>query len=326
VFVLANNGALSVSTTSTSALDIRTSGGTSTFKIDTSGNIVRVGQSTLDTVGVVFVLDSKSTVGDPTGAEGAMYFNDAQKQYRCYRSGVWENCSTNSIERGWEMSDEFISGYTGAGCTTATAIIGDQNWTCFTSGTANTAYNTGAILPSANRPGIIRLTTAAANGNGFTMALAGNNSGSTIVSAGNRVKAAAGQGATITNNRLRIGLHNETTSNVRPVSGVWWEADSSTNANWQYCYGTGAAATCASSGVAIVASTVYSLDVQVVSTGAGTSSAIFTINGTSFTVTNVTIDSTNRVNPAISCFNSIAAARECYVDYYQFSGTSSARR
>jgi fibronectin-binding autotransporter adhesin len=325
-FTVANTGALQIRATSTTGLDIQTGGGVSTFSVDTSGNIVRVGQATLDATGVVLVLDSKSTAGDPTGVEGAMYFNDAQKLYRCYRAGTWENCSTNAIERSWEMSDEFMSGYTGGGCTTATAIIGDQNWTCFTNGAATTAYNIGTILPSVDRPGIIRMTTAAANGNGFTMALAGNNTGSVVIAPGNRVKTTVGQGATITNNILRVGLHAQTTTNAQPTTGVWWEADATTNANWRYCYGTGAAATCAATTVPITASTLYSLDIQVISTGAGTSSARFMINGTVFNVTNVTIGTATRVNPAISCYNSAAGARECFVDYYQFSGTSAARR
>jgi hypothetical protein len=329
VFTIANDGATLIQLNSTAAFNIKNTTGTDQFIVDSTNSLVRVGSATADATATVLISDAKNTTGDPAGAaatNGAQYYNSFWQQYRCYRDGKWETCGVNPIERAFVFNDEFISGYTGAGCTTATAIIGDQNWTCFTSGTANTAYNTGAILPTADRPGIIRMTTAAANGNGFTMALAGNNSGSVVIAPQNRVKAAAGQGATITNNRLRIGLHAETTTNVRPTTGVWWEADATTNANWNYCYGTGAVATCASSGVAITASTMYSLDILVTATGAGTSAATFTINGTAFNVSGVTISTAARVNPAISCFNSVAAVRECYVDYFQFSGVAAARR
>jgi hypothetical protein len=71
---------------------------------------------------------------------------------------------------------------------------------------------------------------------------------------------------------------------------------------------------------------MYSLDILVTATGAGTSAATFTINGTAFNVSGVTISTAARVNPAISCFNSVAAVRECYVDYFQFSGVAAARR
>lgn len=323
VFTVANSGALQIQSSSTAALDIRNGSGTSYFLVDTSGAIVRIGSGTTD---VMLILDSKTSAGDPTGQEGAMYYSNTMEQYRCYRDGVWEPCGSNPIERAWSIEDEFISGYTGGACTTTTAIVGDINWACYTNGTATTAYNVGAILPTADRPGIMRLTTGAANGNGFTIAATGNNTGSMVLAAGQRVQASVGQGATITNNRLRVGLHAETTTNVRPTTGVWWEADATTNANWNYCFGTGAAATCASSGVPIVASTIFSLDIRITATGAGTSAATFSINGTSFNVTNVTIGTATRVNPALSCFNSAAAARECFIDYFRTSGTATTRR
>ncbi len=326
VFTVANSGALQIQSTSSTALDIRNVGGTSYFSIDTSSGVVRVGPSVADATGVLFVLDTKNTSGDPTGADGAQYYNSALQQFRCYRDGVWEPCGSNPIDRAWSLEDEFMSGYTGGSCTTTTAVVGNVNWACYTSGTATTAYNVGAILPTADHPGIMRMTTAAANGNGFTIAATGNNSGSVVLAAGQRVLATVGQGATITNNRLRVGLHAETTTNAQPTTGVWWEADSTTNANWRYCFGTGAVATCAASSVAVAASTLYNIDIRITATGAGVSSATFEINGNAYTVTNVTIGTATRVNPAISCFNSTASARECFVDYYRASGTASARR
>lgn len=323
VFTVANTGALQIQSSSTAALDIRNGSGSSYFLVDTSGAIVRIGSGATD---VMLILDSKTSAGDPTGQEGAMYYSNTMEQYRCYRDGVWEPCGSNPVDRAWSIEDEFMSGYTGGACSTTTSIVGDINWACYTSGTATTAYNVGAILPTADRPGIMRLKTGAANGNGFTIAATGNNTGSMVLAADQRVQASVGQGAAITNNRLRVGLHAETTTNVRPTTGVWWEADATTNANWNYCFGTGAAATCASSGVPIVASTIFSLDIRITATGAGTSAATFSINGTSFNVTNVTISTATRVNPAMSCFNSTAAARECFIDYFRASGTATARR
>ena len=331
VFTIGNDGATVIQTTSTAALNIKNTGGTDYFIVDTSNSLVRVGSATPDATATVLISDAKNTTGDPTGAAatiGAQYYNSFWQQYRCYRDGKWETCGINPIDRAFAIEDEFISGttVTNAACAIATMATANQNWTCFAGGNINTAYNVGAILPTVDHPGIMRMTTSAANGNGFTLAMAGNNSGSVVLAPQNRVKASVGQGATITNNRMRIGLHAQTTTNVRPTTGVWWEADATTNANWNYCYGTGAAATCASSGIAIVASTLVSLDIQVTATGAGVSAATFTINGTAFNVSAVTISTAARVNPAISCFNSTGAARECFVDYYQFSGVAAARR
>ena len=330
VFTIANDGATLVQLNSATAFNVRNSGGTDQFIVDSTNSLVRVGSATVDDTATVLITDTKNTSGDPTGAQatnGAQYYNSFWQQYRCYRDTKWETCGINPIERAFVFNEDFISGYTGTACTTATALIGDQNWTCFINGTATIAYNVGTILPTADRPGIVRMTTAAVTDNGFTIALAGDNSGSVVIAPQNRVKAAVGQGATITNNRLRVGLHNQTTTNAQPLSGVWWEADATTNALWRYCFGTGAVATCANAtGFTIAANTLYSLDIQVTATGAGTSAATFTINGTAFTVSGVTIDTTNRVNPAISCYNSTNAARECFADYYQFSGVAATRR
>jgi hypothetical protein len=93
VFIVGNSGALTISNTSTTALDIQSSGGTSTFSVDTSGNIVRVGPLVADPVGVIFVLDNKNTSGDPAGQEGAQYYNSKSATFRCYQAPRgWTDC------------------------------------------------------------------------------------------------------------------------------------------------------------------------------------------------------------------------------------------
>jgi hypothetical protein len=100
VFRVSNGGALQIQTTSTVALDVRTSGGSSSlFSVDTSGNIVRVGSSTGDGTGVLFVVDSKNTAGDPTGLNGALYYNSDYAKFRCFENGTWRNClSAGNVE------------------------------------------------------------------------------------------------------------------------------------------------------------------------------------------------------------------------------------
>lgn len=313
---------------STTIFQVQNAASSMLFSVDGTNTLVRVGAAAADATGVLLVLDTKNTTGDPTGQDGSVYYNSAWAQYRCYRDGAWENCGTTPIDRLWSIEDEFFSGATSTACSTTFAVSGDVNWSCFASGATAITYNlTGAaIVPTADHPGIIRLTTAAALGNGFTLAATGNNSGSMVLAANQRVMASAGIGTNTAKARLRVGLHAETTTNAQPTTGVWWEADPTTNANWRYCFGTGVAATCASSGVAVAASTLYSLDIQITATGAGTSSAVFEINGTAFTVSAVTIDTATRVNPAVACYNNVAAARECFIDYFRATGVASARR
>jgi len=53
---------------------------------------VSIGNAVADAVGVVLVLDTKNTTGDPTGTNGAMYYNSALARFRCYENGAWLNC------------------------------------------------------------------------------------------------------------------------------------------------------------------------------------------------------------------------------------------
>jgi hypothetical protein len=45
-----------------------------------------------DTTGTLLVLDTKTTAGDPTGTDGAMYYNSNLLKMRCYQNGAWKNC------------------------------------------------------------------------------------------------------------------------------------------------------------------------------------------------------------------------------------------
>ena len=40
----------------------------------------------------LFALDVKSDTGDPTGFEGAMYYNTADNKFRCYEGSAWTDC------------------------------------------------------------------------------------------------------------------------------------------------------------------------------------------------------------------------------------------
>jgi hypothetical protein len=139
-----------------------------------------------------------------------------------------------------------------------------------------------------------------------------------VINAGTIVKTSVAQGATIANDVTRVGITNELGTTTQPVSGVWWEADSSTQALWQYCYGNGTTATCApATSHPVTASTFARLEIKVTAVGAGTSAATFTIDNQTFTVSGVTINSTTRLAPMFAQYTSTTAAREGYIDYFQ---------
>jgi hypothetical protein len=92
VFTVANTGALQIQSTATTALDIRNVGGTSYFSVDTNTGSVRIGSAAADAVGVLLVLDTKNTAGDPTGTDGGIYYNSSTGKFRCFEDGTWKDC------------------------------------------------------------------------------------------------------------------------------------------------------------------------------------------------------------------------------------------
>jgi hypothetical protein len=98
VFTVANTGSLQIQSTDSLALDVRNVGGTSFFSVNTSTGAVQIGSSTADGVGVLFVLDTKNTAGDPTGVNGGMYYNSVLGKSRCFEDGRWVDCIPSRVQ------------------------------------------------------------------------------------------------------------------------------------------------------------------------------------------------------------------------------------
>lgn len=77
-----------INTSSSTALQVK-SGTTNVLSVNSTTSQVSVGQS--DTTAALFVLDTKTSAGDPTGTAGAMYYNSNAGRFRCY-STTWKNC------------------------------------------------------------------------------------------------------------------------------------------------------------------------------------------------------------------------------------------
>lgn len=65
-------------------LQVSGTGTTGTVQIGAGG----AGSGTPD----LFKLDIKSTAGDPTGTNGAMYYNASLNKFRCFENAAWTNC------------------------------------------------------------------------------------------------------------------------------------------------------------------------------------------------------------------------------------------
>jgi hypothetical protein len=60
------------------------------FALNTLNNRVTIG--TGGGTPTLFVLDTKNTSGDPTGVDGAEYYNSNTSEFRCYSGGTWRTC------------------------------------------------------------------------------------------------------------------------------------------------------------------------------------------------------------------------------------------
>jgi hypothetical protein len=275
---------------------------------------------------ILLVLNNRIASGDPSNpTDGAMYFHAIDGVFRCYGNNAWSNCNDPQPSRSFTVYDEFLGGQTTSFGTNN--IIGSLGWNAQAIGAnGGINFNPATPTPSADRPGVLGLTTPAVANQGTTMMLGNANGGSSIIQRGNVVRTAVAVGAA-TGQVLRVGLHTETASTTQPVSGMWWEADPVASANWRYCYGNGTTAVCANSSVPIAANTWVRLSIIVNATGTGTSDVSFAINGvTPYEVSNVTIDSATRVSPALTCYGTDGSAHSCFWDYYEYTGNTSAAR
>ncbi|HSE61002.1 MAG TPA: hypothetical protein VLA88_01765, partial [Candidatus Saccharimonadales bacterium] len=112
-----------------------------------------------------------------------------------------------------------------------------------------------------------------------------------------------------------------------PTSGAWFEYNQASSTTlWRYCYANNAAATCANTS-AVSAATWTNLEIRIISSSAIT----FLINGSAVaTLTGITYDggATNKLGPEYVCAQGASSTTrfDCYIDYFQWRGVSSALR
>lgn len=80
------------STTVKSSFAVQNAANANQLAVDTVNSRVTIGTS--DTTGTLLVLDTKTDAGDPTGINGAMYYNSSAGKFRCFENGAWIDCIT----------------------------------------------------------------------------------------------------------------------------------------------------------------------------------------------------------------------------------------
>jgi hypothetical protein len=105
---VAGNALFKNTSDSTTAFQIQNSSAGSLLIADTTNSTIQIGSPTADATAVVFILDTKNTSGDPTGTDGAMYYNSNLGKMRCYEGGAWTNCiatAENVVTLGADVID-----------------------------------------------------------------------------------------------------------------------------------------------------------------------------------------------------------------------------
>lgn len=321
--IFVGNNTFRPSVNSASAFSVQASSGAEQLTVSTSEFRVYIGPATgVDLDVTILVLGNRRDPGDPNGGtEGAIYYNSSMRSFRCYRSGAWDNCAQLEADHSFGMYEEFLGNQNTSFVTNTFGTLGWQGVAIGANGTVS--FDPTTPTPSADRPGVLAYQTPAVANQGTTFVL-GNSAGSVLLAKDNIVKFAVAVGST--DQVLRVGLHNQTSTTTQPVSGIWWEANPAVDARWRHCVGNGTTAACTPSNTNIAANSWVRLELRVKATGNGTSEYESFINGNLISTTGVNIDTTNRVAPALSCYTTVSTAQNCYWDYYQFKGTTATGR
>jgi parallel beta-helix repeat protein len=154
LLTMTDTGAVTMqnSTNSSTAFQVLNAAGTGLFAVNTTDSQVRVGNSTADATGVVLVLDTKNTAGDPTGVAGAMYYNSSMSKFRCYENGGgWRNCSASKLRVSGDVASTDATNWADITGLTMSVNSGETYvFACFL--TYTTAATTTAIHLSVNGP------------------------------------------------------------------------------------------------------------------------------------------------------------------------------
>jgi len=159
---------------SAATFQVQDTGGTSLFYIENSNKRIYVGNPTADSTGALLVLDTKNNSGDPTGVNGAMYYNSNSGRFRCYESSAWQNCLSRN-----DYTPAFI-GYN----QDPNSAVG-VNSTAAGTGTANYANLVSVTVPVPTTVSGIRVSLAAYSGTAGNVDVGlYNNSGTRLASSG----------------------------------------------------------------------------------------------------------------------------------------------
>lgn len=296
------------------------------FGIDTSNSRIYIGNLTGDTTGALLVLDTKTDAGDPTGVEGAMYYNSSMARLRCYYDGKWRFCNDPvGLTWGYNLEEDFM------GNSSVSNFYGSNGWQIGASGAGTSVTQVASDIGS--RPGQIQLDTGTtATGYAYIYLVSGGNSqsqesitvngGDEIEFAVNIPTLAVGGGQDYI---LRLGLC-DTFPDCAGAGGdgVYFEYDRATSTNWRYATVNNGIGTKSTSSTA-VATGWHRLKIVVNSAATGVD---FYVDGTSLgTAITTNIPTARATQPGLGIIKTNGTINSTIkVDYFQYRNSLTTAR
>ncbi len=306
---------------SATAFQLQNASGAALFIADSTSSRLYIGPTAGNTTGVVLVLGNKTNTGDPTGVEGAMYYNSFAQAFRCYENGGWRNCVSSSYEV-LDIKDEFMTGNLEAYENTWD-YAGELGWSCRedTSPTPKRACEVMTDNEHADHPGVI-MVTPATNSSGWGAAMALRPISPSKFDRLTFIVRMHSSAATTQNGKLRIGLLEDPYhGNDIVPSGAYFEYDYSKNAtNWRTITKNTSTESPNDTNVPVVANTWYRLEIVKNASG----NYEFYIDGT-LKQTHTTNLPTAFQLPQVNIVNRVAAYTGVYVDYFSMRTKSLTR-
>lgn len=249
----------------------------------------------------LLVVDAKSTTGDPTAVDGAIYYNKNSRKFRCAQDGVWFDCISYPVVSSAERDAESWMPLNN----TATALSTLYGGTITASGTGAANATTDGMFVSYTTAAVINSAAG----------VEGNTSGRFRADWRPRMSMILRTGASIANQRIWAGFSNSaTTTDVPTLASRQVGFRYSTTAGdttWR-CFSTDSVGVSAASdtGITVTANTTYILDLDWSVSGTLVCRAR-TLTGNPGTVTvttNLDNAGTTELRPRIRMTNTTAAA------------------
>ncbi len=106
VFGSVKTDSIMTNTSGSAGLSIGSTGTPQLLTFDTIRDRVQTGIGAGSAAPVLFVFDTKNTAGDPTGVNGAMYYNSNTNSFRCYQDSQWQNCGNQATSTNLYVSQQ----------------------------------------------------------------------------------------------------------------------------------------------------------------------------------------------------------------------------